>query len=213
MLDATQQQLEFMDSELPRFLQSGAWEQGQSNIWVSRMFLVPKRAKTNGDSLSTYALNKYCKDHNLTYKTLKHLKNITRAGDMMVSFDLADGYYTLGIREEDRDFFTVNYCGTLYRLAGLPMGWKCNDYYFAGLPKFLSVTYANRCPTPRGTPPAYLRANSPRDRNLPDAICETHYGKALAYSRTWTTSFFMPTSKTQLYISTTASHPYSTASD
>jgi hypothetical protein len=40
----------------------------------------------------------------------------------MVSFDLADGYYTLGIRAEDRYFFAVNYRGTLYRLAGLPLG-------------------------------------------------------------------------------------------
>jgi hypothetical protein len=39
-------------------------------------------------------------------------------------FDLTDGYYTLGIREDRIDFFTVNYRGTLHRLAGLPMGWK-----------------------------------------------------------------------------------------
>eukprot|EP00873_Tetraselmis_striata_P036767 jgi/Tetstr1/457031/TSEL_043695.t1 len=35
----------------------------------------------------------------------------------MVSFDLADGYYTLGINEANRDNFMVNYRGTLYRLA------------------------------------------------------------------------------------------------
>jgi hypothetical protein len=58
-------------------------------------------------------LNKYCKDRKLTNETRKHLKNLTRAGDWMVSFDLADDYYKLGIREEDRDFFTVNYRGTL----------------------------------------------------------------------------------------------------
>jgi hypothetical protein len=58
------------------------------------------------------------------YETLKHLKNLTRDGDWMVSFDLADGYYTLGIRGEDIYFFTINYHGTLYMLAGLPMGWK-----------------------------------------------------------------------------------------
>jgi hypothetical protein len=40
----------------------------------------------------------------------------------VASFDLTDGYYTLGIREEDIDFFTENYRGALYRLAGLPMG-------------------------------------------------------------------------------------------
>jgi hypothetical protein len=51
----------------------------------------------------------------------------------MVSFDITDGYYTLGIREKDKDFFTLSYRDTLYRLARLPMGWKCNNYYFCRL--------------------------------------------------------------------------------
>jgi hypothetical protein len=34
-------------------------------------------------------------------------------GDYFVSLDLADGFSTLGIREENRDFFTVNYRGEL----------------------------------------------------------------------------------------------------
>jgi hypothetical protein len=42
MRDVAQQQLDFMDSELPRFLRSGAWEPGERSIWVSRIFLVPK---------------------------------------------------------------------------------------------------------------------------------------------------------------------------
>jgi hypothetical protein len=45
----------------------------------------------------------------MTCETLKHLRHLSRAGDYFVSLDLADGYYTLGIREEDRDFFTVDY--------------------------------------------------------------------------------------------------------
>jgi hypothetical protein len=46
----------------------------------------------------------------------------------MVSLDLTDGYYALGIREEDRDFFRVNFLGIMYGLAGLPaMGWKCSN--------------------------------------------------------------------------------------
>jgi hypothetical protein len=58
---------------------------------------------------------------------------MTRAGGWMVSFDLTDGYYTLDIREEDMDIFTVNYRKTLYLLAGLPMAWKCSNYYFCRL--------------------------------------------------------------------------------
>jgi hypothetical protein len=38
---------------------------------------------------------------------------MSRPGDYIVSLDLSDGYYTLGIIEEDRDFFTVNYKGEL----------------------------------------------------------------------------------------------------
>jgi hypothetical protein len=72
-------------------------------------------------------MNKYCKEHELTYETLNHLKNMTRVGDCVISFDLTDDYYTLGIRQEDRISITVNFRGTMYRLAGLPMGWKCSN--------------------------------------------------------------------------------------
>eukprot|EP00873_Tetraselmis_striata_P015326 jgi/Tetstr1/435590/TSEL_024493.t1 len=63
----------------------------------------------------------------------------------MVSFDLADGYYALGINEADRDCFTVDYRGTLCRLAGLPMGWRRCSYYFCKLAEVFFDTYA---PTP-----------------------------------------------------------------
>jgi hypothetical protein len=98
-------------------------------------------------------LNKYCKGHKLTYETLKHLNNLTRAGDWMVSLDLADGYYTLGIREEDRDFFAVNYRGTVYILAGLPMGWKCISYYFCRLTEAFIRHLREPLPNPTGHNP------------------------------------------------------------
>jgi hypothetical protein len=58
----------------------------------------------------------------MTRETLKHLRHLSRPCDYFVSLGLIDGYYTLGIREEDRDNFTVIYRGTLWRLACLPMG-------------------------------------------------------------------------------------------
>jgi hypothetical protein len=69
----------------------------------------------------------------MTCETLKHLRHLSRPGDYFVSLDLADGYYTLGIREEHRDFFTVNYRGALWRLACLPMGRSGSTYYFCKL--------------------------------------------------------------------------------
>jgi hypothetical protein len=71
----------------------------------------------------------------------------------MVSFDLADGYCTLGIREEDKDFFTINHRGTLYILAGLPMGWKCNNYYFCRLTEVFIRHLREPMPNPSGHTP------------------------------------------------------------
>jgi hypothetical protein len=65
----------------------------------------------------------------MSCKTLKHLRHLARPCDYFVSLNLTDGYYTLGIREEDRDFFIVNYRGELWRLiAFLPMGWSGSAY-------------------------------------------------------------------------------------
>jgi hypothetical protein len=38
---------------------------------------------------------------------------LARPGDCFVSLDLADGYYTLGINDDDRDFPTVSYQGKI----------------------------------------------------------------------------------------------------
>eukprot|EP00873_Tetraselmis_striata_P009740 jgi/Tetstr1/430004/TSEL_019865.t1 len=89
------------------------------------LFLVPKPGTNKWRLIiDLRELNKWCKSFTMSYKTLKHLRHLARAGDWFVSMDLADGYYALGIREEDRDFFTVNYRGELWRLACLPMAYS-----------------------------------------------------------------------------------------
>jgi hypothetical protein len=108
--------------------------------------------------------NKYSKDHKLTYETLKHLKNLknlTCAGERMVFFDLADGYYTLGIREEDGNFFTVNYRGTLYKIAGLSMGWKCSICYFCRLSEVFIRHSREPVPNPTGHTPRLATNQQP----------------------------------------------------
>eukprot|EP00873_Tetraselmis_striata_P043415 jgi/Tetstr1/463679/TSEL_008540.t1 len=57
---------------------------------------------------------------------------MARPGDYMLQMDLHDGFYAVGIAPEDMDFFTVDYRGTLYRLAGLSMGWLpyMDDFLF-----------------------------------------------------------------------------------
>jgi hypothetical protein len=80
-------------------------------------------------------LNRYCFEFNMTCETLKQM---SQSGDCFVSLYPTDGYYTLGIREEDRDYFTVNYRGTMWRLGCLPMGWSGSAYYFCKLTHVLT---------------------------------------------------------------------------
>jgi hypothetical protein len=112
------------------------------------MFLVPKLGVNKWRlMIDLRELNNYCAELNMSCDTLKHLRHLSRPGDYSVSLDLTDGYYTLGICEEDRDFFTVDYIGELWCLACLPMVWSGSAYYFCKLTQTFT-NYLRRAPTP-----------------------------------------------------------------
>eukprot|EP00873_Tetraselmis_striata_P042077 jgi/Tetstr1/462341/TSEL_007347.t1 len=183
MRDATQAQLDFMATELPRFEAIGAWERGHCNKWVFRMFLVPKPGTNKWRLIiDLRELNKWCKTFTMSYETLKHLRHLARAGDWFVSMDLADGYYALGIREEDRDFFTVNYRGELWRLACLPMGWTSLSYYFckltAAFTDYMRTPLKRRDPAfPPTAPPVQAYSPFPAQHSLAGRAAPTLYGR------------------------------------
>jgi hypothetical protein len=83
--------------------------------------------------IDLHKLSIYSSEFNMSCETLKELRHLSRPGDFLVSPDLADGYYGLGSREEDRDIFTIIYRGELWRLACLPMGWSRSAYYLCKL--------------------------------------------------------------------------------
>jgi hypothetical protein len=148
MLDATPARLEFLDSELPRSEACGAWERSDNPRYVSRMSLVPKPGCNSWRLIiDLRELNRYCFTFNMTCETLKHLRHLSRPGDYFFSLDLADGYYTFGIWEQDLDYFTVNYRGTLWRIACLPMGWSGSAFYFCKLTQVFT-NHLRRPPTP-----------------------------------------------------------------
>eukprot|EP00873_Tetraselmis_striata_P029129 jgi/Tetstr1/449393/TSEL_036488.t1 len=44
----------------------------------------------------------------MRFETLRRLRYLAKRGDWAFSFDLQDGYYALGLREDVRDYFTIN---------------------------------------------------------------------------------------------------------
>ena len=159
MTDASDEELAFLGPELERFVASGAWEKGQRATWVSRMFLVPKPGGKFRLIIDLRILNTYCRVMGLKYEGLKRLRNLGRRGDYMISADMLDGFYALGIREEYRDYFTVDIRGELYRLCGLPMGWCLSPYVFC---TFMNAVVRHlRSPELSKQPPSY-RTNPKR---------------------------------------------------
>eukprot|EP00873_Tetraselmis_striata_P034560 jgi/Tetstr1/454824/TSEL_041704.t1 len=110
MEDATPDQLRFTDEELARFLASGAWEKGHGLRWVSRLFLVPKPGVNKWRLIiDLRPFNRYCEGRSMSFETLTRLCHVlARPDDYMLSMDLQDGFYAVGIAPEDRDYFTVS---------------------------------------------------------------------------------------------------------
>eukprot|EP00873_Tetraselmis_striata_P001518 jgi/Tetstr1/421782/TSEL_012685.t1 len=102
-------------------------------------------------------LDTFCARKRLRMETLMGVRHLATKGDYMFSFDLQDGFYALGIAPSDRDYFTVNIRGTLYRLCGLPMGWPLSPYYFTTF----TMTFVKHLRSP--TTPA-APGNVPRSR-------------------------------------------------
>jgi hypothetical protein len=205
MMDAIQAQLEFLKSELLRFEACGAWERSDNPRYVSRMFLVPKPGHNQWRLIiDLRELNRYCWTFNMTCETLKHLRHLSRLGDYFLSKSLTDGYYTFSIREGDRDYFTVSYHGTLWRLACLPIGLSGSAYYFYKLAQVFT-NYLRRPPPPT---PAALHMYTHALRNISYG---TPGGAVRDYFPTWTIFFSWPTRTTTRWCFASASKPYSTA--
>eukprot|EP00873_Tetraselmis_striata_P037564 jgi/Tetstr1/457828/TSEL_044373.t1 len=89
MHDATPAQLTFLEGELARFVESGAWKFGTCRKWVSRLFLVPKPGVNQWRCIiDLRVLNSYCVRKRLKLETLLGVRHLAKKGDYMFSFDL-----------------------------------------------------------------------------------------------------------------------------
>eukprot|EP00873_Tetraselmis_striata_P019739 jgi/Tetstr1/440003/TSEL_028364.t1 len=60
----------------------------------------------------------------MRFETLRRLRYLAKRGDWAFSSDMQDGYYALGLREDVRDFFTINVRGTMWRFAAPMAGLR-----------------------------------------------------------------------------------------
>ena len=140
-------QQDFFESELKRHFETGAWEDApvEERTHISRVHLVPKKVPEGSPPkwrivLDLRPTNRFCRPLKCKYETLKNLSRLARRGDWMFSWDLKDGYHSVGVHRDSRRYMTFavppppgSPPGTpprYIRSAALPFGWNASPYIF-----------------------------------------------------------------------------------
>ena len=116
-----QEQLALEDIKV-KLLRLGAVELTDDATFVSRSRLEPKKDGGYRLIVDLRHVNDHLISQPCKYETLKDLQHIIQASDWMISADLQDGYYHVGVHPEHRRFLTTSINGTLVRFCALPFG-------------------------------------------------------------------------------------------
>jgi hypothetical protein len=131
---ATEDQREFVRRELPRLEALGAIERDHGETWgVSRMFLVEKGETSWRVVIDLRHLNESIRDERLELGGLRRVPMVATREGWAITFDVSDGFYLLRLKAEHRKWCQFRYEGNLYRLVGLPMGYKNSPATFCAL--------------------------------------------------------------------------------
>ena len=130
----TPAQREWLEEELTRLLKAGAIETPTiaTGSHVCRAFLVPKPNKENSWRLviDLRPINRFRHAPSTRFETLKRLRTLAQPDDWLVSFDLQDGFYAVGVHPADRRYLQFQIGDRLFQFAALPVGWNASPGLF-----------------------------------------------------------------------------------
>lgn len=145
--DLSEAQAAFLEKEVARSFETGAWETAppDERTHICRVHLVPKKVPP-GDPpkwrvvVDLRPTNAYCVDRSCKYETLKSLSRLARRGEWAISWDMQDGYHAVGVHRSSRRYMTFalppppgSPPGTsprYIRCAALPFGWNASPLIF-----------------------------------------------------------------------------------
>ena len=163
--DLNASQHSVLTTQLQHLLDVGALEPGRSSRYVTRAFLVPKPGGKWRLVVDLRHLNSFLRKTTCRFETLKRLRTLVREDDWMISLDLQDGFYAVGVHPADRQFLTVDVAGYgLLQFAALPMGLSASPFVFTKVMR--TFVQALRSPLLPAAPGALSRL-SPRHRPRP----------------------------------------------
>ena len=145
--DLSAAQSAFLEAEVQRCYETGAWEDApmDERAHVSRVHLVTKKVPAGSPPkwrvvVDLRPTNAFCVPRSCHYETLRALGRLARRGDWMLSFDVDSAYHHVGVHREHRRYMTFalppapgSPAGApprYIRCAALPFGWSASPLIF-----------------------------------------------------------------------------------
>ena len=152
--DLTADQSLFLEKEIARHHETGAWEHAPEGhrTHICRVHLVPKKVPPGEPPkwrivVDLRPTNSYCVRRSCKYETLKSLSRWAAKGSWAFSWDMKDGYHQVGVAREHRRYMTFalppapgSPPGTpprYIRSAALPFGWCDSPRVFSKVMKVM----------------------------------------------------------------------------
>ena len=105
-----------------KLLTMGVIRRTTNNKYVSRSRLEPKKDGGFRLIVDLRPLNKYLPQQPCKFETLSDAQFLLQHNDWMISADLKDGYYHLGIHDDHQQYLTTVLDGELVQFMALPFG-------------------------------------------------------------------------------------------
>ena len=124
---------EFIDREVQNLLSAKCIKKCENldptDKYISPINVIPKR-----DSFRLVTdlrlLNKHCSAPKFRYEDLDDVIQTLLPTDLMVTFDVKNGFFHIPVRDCDTKYFCFRWKKTLYEWRVLPFGANVSPYYF-----------------------------------------------------------------------------------
>jgi hypothetical protein len=113
-----------------KYMKLGAIVRDDQLRYVNAAFMIPKNSGGFRLIVDLRPFNECQIDYPTEFDTLHTLQRDLQPLDYLSAFDLADGYFHLGIHPDYQQYFGFRVNGKGYRMLAIPFGWSCSPQAF-----------------------------------------------------------------------------------
>ncbi|KAK6034742.1 reverse transcriptase [Cooperia oncophora] len=143
----TDSESDLLSVEVQEMLDKNAIEEipWSSEVWTSKIFVIPKKDGGNRTIINLKPLNRYIKTYHFKLESIGMIKVLLEKHDYMAKIDLKDAYFSVPIHREFRKYLAFQYGGRLFQFKALPSsGLSSAPYVFTRLMRAIASELRSR---------------------------------------------------------------------